>query len=101
VRLIVSIRGLPAQAIVGLILAYQKLVSPNLSTNCRYQPSCSQYVLEAVKRFGAMRGVMLGVRRIARCHPWHDGGFDPVPESFSASTTHHAPRTSPPIRGPR
>lgn len=72
--------GLPALAIVALIGIYQKLVSPNLSPNCRYQPSCSHYMVESVRRFGAVRGVMLGVHRIARCQPLREGGFDPVPE---------------------
>jgi len=73
------IKRLPAQAVIVLIKLYQKLVSPWLGQRCRFHPSCSQYSLEAISRYGLLRGAFLGVRRIGRCHPFHDGGFDPVP----------------------
>ena len=72
----------PRNLVVGLIGVYQKLVSPSLSPNCRYQPSCSTYTAEAVQRFGVMRGGWLGVKRIGRCHPLRPGGYDPVPENW-------------------
>jgi uncharacterized protein len=62
-----------------LIRAYQRGVSPLLGPRCRFYPSCSQYALGAVERFGVARGAWLALRRIARCHPWHPGGFDPLP----------------------
>jgi len=62
-----------------LIRGYQRLLSPLLPPSCRFYPSCSQYALEAVTRHGALRGGWLAVRRLARCHPFHPGGFDPVP----------------------
>ncbi len=62
-----------------LIRFYQWTVSPMVGPACRFYPSCSQYALEAVTRFGVLRGGALAVARLARCHPWHPGGFDPVP----------------------
>jgi putative membrane protein insertion efficiency factor len=65
--------------VVLLVRLYQLVLSPALPPSCRFYPSCSQYTLEAVQRYGAIHGVWLGVRRLARCHPWHPGGHDPVP----------------------
>ncbi|HET9669108.1 MAG TPA: membrane protein insertion efficiency factor YidD [Casimicrobiaceae bacterium] len=62
-----------------LITVYQYLVRPLLGAHCRFYPSCSEYAREAIARHGAARGVVLAARRIGRCHPWHDGGYDPVP----------------------
>jgi len=62
-----------------LIRAYQVLVSPVIGPACRFAPSCSQYALEAVARYGVIKGSGLAVRRLLRCHPWGGGGFDPVP----------------------
>jgi putative membrane protein insertion efficiency factor len=64
-----------------LIRIYQWTVSPLLGPRCRFYPSCSQYALEAVQRFGVLKGGWLAVVRLGRCHPWQPGGFDPVPES--------------------
>jgi putative membrane protein insertion efficiency factor len=63
------------------IRGYQKVFSPALGKNCRYAPTCSQYAYESISRFGLVRGTLMGVRRIARCHPLAEGGYDPVPIS--------------------
>lgn len=75
----VKVSAIPRHAIVLLIRGYQVSISPLLPSACRYHPSCSAYAIEAVERYGAMRGGWLAARRIARCHPFHAGGYDPVP----------------------
>jgi uncharacterized protein len=64
---------------LALIRAYQYALRPMLGSNCRFYPSCSDYAREAIEKHGALRGLWLAVRRVARCHPYHPGGFDPVP----------------------
>ena len=64
---------------LGLIRAYQRWVSPAFGSVCRYEPACSQYAYEAIERHGVLRGTGMTVRRLTRCHPWHAGGYDPVP----------------------
>lgn len=68
--------------ILGLIEGYRRFVSPLLPASCRYIPTCSQYALEAVKRFGARRGFLLAMRRLLRCNPFAKGGYDPVPDEY-------------------
>ncbi|MDR7481614.1 MAG: membrane protein insertion efficiency factor YidD [Armatimonadota bacterium] len=65
--------------LILMIVAYRRVVSPMLPRSCRFYPSCSAYGLEAIERYGAWRGVALTLRRISRCHPFHPGGYDPVP----------------------
>ncbi|MGD1906269.1 MAG: membrane protein insertion efficiency factor YidD [Leptolyngbyaceae cyanobacterium] len=65
--------------LLGLIKGYRLLISPLFPSVCRFTPSCSQYALEAVDRFGPLRGSWLALRRISRCHPFNPGGYDPVP----------------------
>ena len=69
-----------AWPLIGLVHAYRIALSPWLGVNCRFQPSCSSYALDALKSHGAFRGTALAVRRIARCHPWGGSGYDPVPD---------------------
>ncbi|MEO7557527.1 MAG: membrane protein insertion efficiency factor YidD [Gammaproteobacteria bacterium] len=66
--------------LIVLINCYRYALSPLLGNHCRFSPSCSCYALQAIARYGAARGGWLSMRRIARCHPWHAGGLDPVPE---------------------
>jgi len=66
-------------AAVVMIRFYQKAISPWLPPACRYYPTCSAYAIEAIERHGFLRGVLLAVKRILRCHPFHAGGYDPVP----------------------
>lgn len=65
--------------LVWLLRGYQLVLSPMLGQNCRFYPSCSHYAIEALKTHGAAKGSLLAARRVCRCHPWNDGGFDPVP----------------------
>mgnify|MGYP000253548607 CR=1 FL=1 len=67
----------PAELLIGLIRLYQWTLSPLIGRQCRFQPTCSQYMIEAVRKYGLLRGVAKGVWRICRCHPLARGGFDP------------------------
>ena len=68
-----------SQLVLRLIRGYQLVLSPVFAGSCRYYPSCSQYTYEAVTRYGWLRGSWMGMKRIARCHPFAKGGYDPVP----------------------
>ncbi|NOX55844.1 MAG: membrane protein insertion efficiency factor YidD [Planctomycetes bacterium] len=68
---------LPAWALIGLARLYQLFLSPIFGRQCRFYPSCSEYFIQAVRKYGAIRGTWRGLRRILRCHPWHPGGYDP------------------------
>lgn len=66
--------------LIGLLRAYQYLLSPFFGQHCRFTPTCSQYAIDALREHGPWCGSMLAARRVLRCHPWHPGGVDPVPE---------------------
>jgi uncharacterized protein len=68
------------KVLITLVRGYQRLISPLFPPSCRFMPTCSQYAVEAIDRFGPIRGSYLATMRIFRCHPFHPGGYDPVPE---------------------
>lgn len=65
---------------LGLIRLYKRFLSPLLPSACIYEPTCSVYTYQAIERYGVIRGSWMGAKRIARCHPFHEGGYDPVPD---------------------
>lgn len=73
----------PRQCLLGLVKGYRLLLSPWLGSSCRFEPSCSLYAMGALERHGAARGAYLTLRRLVRCHPWCEGGHDPVPATFA------------------
>jgi putative membrane protein insertion efficiency factor len=66
------------QLLLTILRFYKRWISPMLPSACRFEPTCSEYTIEAVERHGALRGTWMGIRRLLRCHPFHHGGFDPV-----------------------
>ena len=71
--------SLPGRIICAMVRFYQRFISPLKRPTCIYLPTCSQYMLEAVGKYGALKGGWLGIKRLLRCHPFHQGGYDPVP----------------------
>lgn len=69
--------SLPGKALITAVRVYQWTLSPWIGRHCRFHPTCSQYMIEAIGKYGVVRGGWLGLRRIARCHPFHPGGYDP------------------------
>ena len=83
------ISDLSKQIFLKLIRFYQIVLSPLLGSNCIYTPTCSNYTYQAVERFGVIRGGWMGAKRIARCTPFHEGGYDPVPEKLDGHQDDH------------
>jgi len=79
-----TLRHVPRRILQGLIRLYQLVLSPMIGNQCRFHPSCSHYAMEAVGRFGVFKGSWLTCSRLARCHPLHPGGFDPVPAAAAS-----------------
>jgi hypothetical protein len=77
---------LPQKLLIGVVKAYRLLLSPSLGSSCRFEPTCSAYSLQALEQYGATIGSYLTLRRLVRCHPWCDGGDDPVPAKANAKT---------------
>ncbi|WNC86875.1 membrane protein insertion efficiency factor YidD [Thermosynechococcus sp. QKsg1] len=80
-----------SKALIFLIRAYQHWISPLFLPTCRYTPTCSVYAVEAIARFGAVKGTYLAIRRILRCHPFAAGGYDPVPDPHDDSVPPSSP----------
>ena len=76
-KLLSLIVQLPSLVLIALVRVYQLTLSPIIGQQCRFQPTCSHYMIEAVRKYGATRGAWKGILRICRCHPWHPGGYDP------------------------
>lgn len=74
-----SMTSLMPRILIGLVKTYQKLLSPFFGQQCRFYPTCSDYSIEAIEKYGALLGCYYTLRRLLRCHPWCDGGHDPVP----------------------
>lgn len=82
----------PKKLLLGLVRGYQLAVSPLFAPSCRFYPTCSNYAMEAIREHGALKGAMLAAVRLAKCHPWHPGGHDPVPPHNGHSDDHPAGR---------
>ena len=76
-RIARSLWNLPGRILIGLAKLYQWFVSPMFGRRCRFEPSCSEYFIKAVRKYGVVRGTCRGLWRICRCNPWHPGGYDP------------------------
>lgn len=76
-RLLHHIARLPRLLLVGIVRVYQYVISPHMPSSCRYTPTCSQYSVQALHQYGAIRGLILTIHRVGRCHPWGGSGYDP------------------------
>jgi putative membrane protein insertion efficiency factor len=94
-RAMARVIALPRLALIALVLGYRLLFKPWLGSSCRFEPTCSAYALEALRRHGAVAGAALASGRLLRCHPWCAGGCDPVPERPLGLFTRSSPKTRP------
>lgn len=94
-RALGALYKLPRRTLVALVLAYRFALKPWLGNACRFEPTCSAYALEALRRHGAMAGTALGTARLLRCHPWCEGGHDPVPRQAPRLFTRLFAKTRP------
>jgi len=81
IRVLRFVKEMIQKLVLLIIRGYQLFISPFLGSHCRYYPSCSCYADTAIRRFGSLKGGMMAIKRLSRCHPFHDGGYDPVPQS--------------------
>lgn len=78
------------RVLIRCVKIYRYLISPFMANHCRFHPNCSSYSIDAIERYGAIKGCYLTIRRLLRCHPFHPGGFDPVPDKHSGHDRHSA-----------
>ncbi len=90
-----NLRELPQRTLIALVRGYRLLLSPWVGSQCRFYPTCSAYALDALQAHGAATGSYLAARRVLRCHPWCDGGHDPVPAAPPRLFAWHAPGAAP------
>jgi putative membrane protein insertion efficiency factor len=90
-ELMTNIGRLVAKPLLGLVWLYQKAISPLLGANCRFEPSCSAYAMQALREYGGFKGGWMAIKRISRCHPWGGSGYDPVPakENITEAEPHN------------
>ena len=88
-------RQAPQKILIAALRAYRLLLSPWLGSQCRFEPTCSAYAIQALERHGASSGSYLAARRVLRCHPWCDGGLDPVPEPHARLESNPTRRIAP------
>ncbi|WP_093138077.1 membrane protein insertion efficiency factor YidD [Pseudoxanthomonas sp. GM95] len=79
-------RAMLQRALIALLRGYKRFISPLLGPRCRFEPSCSVYAMDAIARFGVLRGSWMAAARVGRCHPFHPGGYDPVPDAPHSSS---------------
>jgi uncharacterized protein len=94
-RLLTALHALPRRVLLALVLTYRLMLKPWLGNACRFEPSCSAYALDALRRHGAMAGSALSAARLLRCHPWCQGGLDPVPQQAPRLFTRLMTKTRP------
>jgi len=97
-KALAAVARLPQRLLVSLVLGYRLLLKPWLGSACRFEPTCSQYALDALRRHGAAGGALLAGGRLLRCHPWCAGGCDPVPATFPNPLRRRRAGTPPPFR---
>ncbi|MFN1836090.1 membrane protein insertion efficiency factor YidD [Balneola sp. MJW-20] len=85
----ISLNQIPQKILIGLVRFYQLAISPWMGKSCRYSPTCSQYTIEAIREWGAIKGSWLGLKRISSCHPWGGHGHDPVPKNENKKLYEH------------
>ncbi|MFP1826386.1 membrane protein insertion efficiency factor YidD [Lonsdalea quercina] len=83
-----SALSIGSRLLIGLIRGYQRFISPLLGPHCRFHPTCSQYGIEAIRRFGMIKGCWLALKRVLKCHPLNPGGYDPVPPKTDNNREH-------------